>query len=636
MNASVTTGAASTPAVSLKRALGGGMLALGVVYGDIGTSPLYALRECLHGAHAVGPSRANVLGVVSLIVWSLVIVISVKYLAVVLRADNKGEGGILALMALVGTRTERDRSGISAFFVFLGLFGAALLYGDGVITPAISVLSAVEGVQLYAPSLGPAVVPITIAILVGMFLLQHRGTKTVGVLFGPVTLIWFVTLAVLGLSNLVETPAVLWALSPHHAAHFLWSSGWDGARVLGSVFLVVTGGEALYADMGHMGARPIRQTWFVVVLPALLLSYLGQGALLLRHPELAGNPFFQQAPGWALLPLLALATLAAIIASQAVVTGAFSVTWQAMQLGYLPRMEVRHTSADERGQIYIPAINHALLVMTVLLVLVFQTSSALAAAYGVAVTATMAITTVLLMRVMRRRWQWSRTATVATVLVFLVVDIAFFGANVLKLFDGGWVPLAMGIVVFTVMTTWRTGRRILADRLTEKTVPLAELSSLLAAEQPLRSRGTSIFLSAGGDWAPPALVGLVRQLGTLSERVVVFCAHAEEVPWVAPDKQLEVEELGEGIVRITARCGFMQRPHVPSLLQACVKRGTPLQLDDATYVLGRENLLATKRPGMALWREKLFAAMSRNAGRAAEHFGIPAAQVIEVGAQIEL
>jgi KUP system potassium uptake protein len=385
-----------------------------------------------------------------------------------------------------------------------------------------------------------------------------------------------------------------------------------------------------------MGARPIRQTWFVIVLPALLLSYLGQGALLLEHPELAANPFFKQAPAWALLPLLALATLAAIIASQAVVTGAFSITWQAMQLGYLPRMEVRHTSPDERGQIYIPAINHALLVITVVLVLVFQTSSALAAAYGVAVTATMGITTVLLVPIMRRHWHWPLVATAGTALVFLAIDLAFFGANILKLFDGGWVPLAMGVAVFTVMTTWRTGRRILADRLTEKTVPLGELTALLHDKDPLRAPGTTIFLSAGGNWAPPALVSIVRQLRTLSERVVVFCVHFEEIPWVAPNDQLDTEELGLGIFRVTAHCGFMQRPHVPSLLQACAKRGLAFDLDRITYVLGRENVLATERPGMAIWRENLFATMSRNAGRAAEHFGIPAAQIIEVGTQIEL
>jgi KUP system potassium uptake protein len=616
------------------------LLAIGVVYGDIGTSPLYSMRECFHGPHAIAPTPPHVLGVMSLVFWALIIVISVKYLLVVLRADNNGEGGILALLTLVGLGPKADRAGsVARVLTLMGIFGAALLYGDGVITPAISVLSAVEGLEIVTPALQNFVVPATVVILIGLFALQRRGTAGVGKFFGPITTFWFLAIAVLGVVSLVQTPEILQAMNPIHAARFIGEGGWHALIVLGSVFLVVTGGEAIYADMGHIGAPPIRKAWFFVVLPALLLNYFGQGALLLRSPDLAENPFYHLAPRWALNPLVVLATAATCIASQAVITGAFSLTWQAVQLGYLPRVEVRHTSAQERGQIYIPIVNWLLLVACIALVLGFRTSSGLAAAYGVAVTATMGITTILMSIVLRRLWKVSLPVVVLVTLAFLVADLAFFGANIIKVLDGGWFPLLLGIAVLIVMTTWRKGRQILAERFHEKTIPLEDLIARLSAEQPrrlARCEGTGVYLTGGSAWAPPALTTLMRHLRTVHESVVLLTVTFEDRPYVDEKSRFQVEKLIPGLFQVTAHCGYMERPHIPRWLDRCRRQGLDVDLDDVTFVLGRETLLATERPGMALWREKLFALLSRNAGRATDFFGIPADQVVEVGAQIEL
>jgi KUP system potassium uptake protein len=607
--------------------------ALGVVYGDIGTSPLYALRECFSGLHAVEATAANVLGVLSLTTWSLILVVSVKYLVVILRADNQGEGGILALMALAMPPATEHRG---AYTLLLGLFGAALLYGDGMITPAISVLSAIEGLTVATPVFEPYVIPLTVAVLVGIFALQRRGTGAIGALFGPITVVWFCCLAVLGVAALTRAPEVLAAVNPVHAVRFFAENGGRGFLVLGSVFLVVTGGEALYADMGHFGRRPIRLAWFTVVLPALLLNYFGQGALLLRDPALAANPFYHLAPSWALYPLVALATAAAVIASQAVISGAFSLTWQAVQLGLLPRVRVIHTSEDEIGQIYIPVVNRALLVATVALVLGFRTSSNLAAAYGVAVTGTMVITTILAFTVMRRLWGWSLPLAAALVGFFLAIDVAFLASNLVKVVDGGWFPLLVGAGGGLLMTTWRTGRRMLVERLREQSTSLEELKQRVEAAQPARVPGTVIYMTGHPDLIPAALRRLLRMFNALHEHVVFLTVLAERVPRVEAGNRLEVQPLGLGFFRVTAHYGFLEQPNVPRAVSRCREQGLVIDPNVAIYVLSPETLIATPRPGMALWREKLFAFMVMNAARATEFYRIPPAQVLEVGGQIEL
>jgi KUP system potassium uptake protein len=616
---------------------GAALLAIGVVYGDIGTSPLYAVRECFHGPHAIAATHDNVLGVMSLVFWALVLIISVKYLLVVLRADNNGEGGILALMALVGLGPKAERGGKRLMILtLLGIFGASLLYGEGGITPAISVLSAVEGLELAAPALHQYVVPLTVIILFGLFSVQRHGTQGIGRFFGPFMIVWFLIMATLGVRSLVQTPAVLEAVSPHHAVRFLIEGRTHALLVLGSVFLVVTGGESIYADMGHLGARPIRYAWFALVLPALLLNYFGQSALLLRSPELSESPFYHLAPKALLTPLVLFATVATVIASQAVITGAFSLTWQAVQLGYLPRVEVRHTSARERGQIYIPVVNWLCFGATTALVLGFRSSSGLAAAYGVGVTTTMAITTILLSIAMRKLWRLNLVAVVAITTFFLLAELAFFGANIIKVLDGGWFPLLVGVAMLTVMTTWRRGRQILAERFKEKTIPLADLMKRFESPELLRSRGTGVYLTGGAAWAPPALTTLMTHVGSVHENVVLLTVIFEERPHVAEAERFQVELLMPGLFQVTAHCGYMERPHIPRWLKRCKALGLDVDFDKMTFVLGRETLLATERPGMAMWRERLFAVLSRNAGRATEFFGIPADRVVEVGAQIEL
>jgi KUP system potassium uptake protein len=608
--------------------------ALGVVYGDIGTSPLYALRECFYGEHGIAPNADNVLGVLSLIFWSLVVVISIKYLLYVMRADNRGEGGILALLALVVHGGEAKRR--HWLLVAMGIFGAALLYGDGIITPAITTLSAVEGLEVATHVFAPYVLPATIVILIGLFMLQTRGTAGIGAIFGPVMIVWFVSLAALGVAGILRHPAVLAALNPLHAVGFFVRNGGHGFVVLGAVFLVVTGGEALYADMGHFGRRPIKLAWFALVLPALLLNYFGQGALLVTDPGAASNPFYRLAPDWALLPLVALATAAAVIASQAVISGAFSLTRQAVQLGYLPRVEIVHTSSAEIGQIYIPGVNWLMMAATIGLVLGFRESSSLAAAYGVAVTTTMVITTLLAYFVARWLWRWSLPAALLTTAVFLAVDLAFFGANIIKIAQGGWFPLLVAAVVFTLMTTWRDGRRILRSRLEEAVVPVESFIADVVKRAPTRVPGTAVFLNSDPVGTPIALLHNVKHNKVLHERIVFVTVLTEEVPRVPVDERLQVEDLGAGFYRVLVRYGFMQDPNIPAVLGRTRERGLDLDPRTATYFLSRNTLLPSRRPGMAIWRERLFAVMSRNASRPIQFFRIPPNRVVELGMQIEL
>jgi KUP system potassium uptake protein len=609
--------------------------ALGVVYGDIGTSVLYAVRESFHHAHGIHPTRDNVLGVLSLIFWALVLVISVKYAVFVLRADNRGEGGILALTSLV-TPVGAMRRSPRWVLIMLGLFGTALLYGDGMITPVISVLSAVEGLEVATPLFEPYVVPITIVILVALFAMQSRGTETVGRIFGPVTLVWFVTIAILGIINIVRDPSVFAAMNPLYGVRFFAHNGWNGFLVLGSVFLVVTGGEALYADMGHFGRRPIRLAWYWVVLPALLLNYFGQGALIIHRPEAVDNPFFRMVPGWALYPVVVIGTMAAVIASQALITGAYSLTMQAVQLGYIPRVQIDHTSARERGQIYIPQVNWLLMISCVALTLGFRDSTHVAAAYGVAVTTTMVITTLLLFRVERERWKWPLWASLLFTGFFLAVDLAFWGANIVKIPAGGWFPLVVGAVIFTAMTTWKTGRALLAARLNAGTMPIEMFLADVTRNPPHRVPGTAVFMYGNPAGTPPALLHSLKHYKVLHERTVFLSVTTEEVPHVVPEERLAVEALGEGFYRVTLAYGFMEDPDVPAALATVQVPGLDLSPARTSYFLGRETLIPSKEPGMARWRRGLFAIMARNARPATAFFGLPANRVVELGAQIRL
>lgn len=613
--------------------------ALGVVYGDIGTSPLYAFRESFHESYGLAVIPANILGVLSLIFWALILVISVKYLVFVMRADNRGEGGILALTALI--TSENDEEGgvnpkVRWLLILLGLFGTSLLYGDGMITPAISVLSAVEGLEVATPLFKPYIIPITIGILIALFLFQHRGTGSVGKVFGPMTLVWFTLLALLGVRWILREPHVLTALNPSYAFHFFQSNGWRGFLVLGSVFLVVTGGEALYADMGHFGKTPIRIAWFGVVLPALLLNYFGQGALLLGHPEAVENPFYRMAPAWALYPVVIIATSATVIASQALITGAFSLAMQSVQLGFLPRLEIVHTSPTEIGQIYIGSINWTLMTACIALVISFGSSSNLAAAYGVAVTTTMVITTLLLAVVARERWQWSVPVTIGLMAAFLVIDLAFWGANLMKIPAGGWFPLLIGGVVFTLMTTWKRGRELLAQRLHMGAVRFRDFAARLNTEQILRVPGTAVFMYSNPRGTPPALILNLKHNKVLHEQIIMLTVRTRRRPRVRPDQRLVITDLGDGFYRATLQYGFMETPDVVRDLPLLKDSGVPFELANVSFFLGREHLIATDRPGMALWREQLFVLMSRNARNAAEFFNLPPSRVVELGIHIEL
>jgi len=607
--------------------------ALGVVYGDIGTSPLYAFRECFaaHYGRRVLPEAANVLGVLSLIAWSLVVVISIKYIVFVMRADNRGEGGILALMSLVRPMASRRRG----LLIALGLFGSALLYGDGMITPAISVLSAMEGLEVATPVFARLVVPLTVIVLIVLFMFQKFGTARVGAMFGPVMLVWFAVIAILGVMNIVHDPRVLAAVNPLHAIRFLFTHRTAGFLVLGAVFLAVTGGEALYADMGHFGARPIRMAWFILVFPSLLLNYFGQGALLLDDPKAIANPFFYMAPGWALYPLVGLSTIATVIASQAVISGSFSLTRQAAQLGYLPRIAILHTSEREIGQIYVPSVNWILMISAVGLVIGFRSSAALAGAYGVAVTATMAITTMLLAIVARERWKWSLGAVVAMAVPFLIMDLAFFSANIIKVFEGGWFPLLVGIATFTLMTTWRTGRIILTERTAENALTEEDFLRDLEHKRVPRVAGTAIFMSRTTKGLPIALLHNLKHNKVVHKHVVILTVLIEETPTLSEEERYEWRELGYGVYRLMVRFGFMEDPNLPALLER-IKSPVPFDRMSTSYFLGRETLLPTKRPGMAIWREHLFAWMNRNAASASGFFALPPNQVIELGGQVQM
>ncbi|MCE7984105.1 MAG: potassium transporter Kup [Caldilinea sp. CFX5] len=610
--------------------------ALGVVYGDIGTSPLYAFRESFHETHGIPVTHDNILGVLSLIFWSLILLISVKYLTFVMRADNRGEGGILALTALVNRIRPVARHTPRYRLILLGLFGTALLYGDGMITPAISVLSAVEGLEVATPVLQPYVLPLTIAILVGLFLFQSQGTERVGKIFGPATLLWFLVLALLGIRWIVQHPQVFLAINPYYGFEFFLVNGWHGFLVLGSVFLVVTGGEALYADMGHFGKTPIRAAWFTVVLPALLLNYFGQGALLLEHPEAVVNPFYRMAPQWALYPVVFIATLATVIASQALITGSFSLTRQAVQLGYLPRMEIRHTSSEEIGQIYIPGINWLLMIACISLVLAFRTSSNLAAAYGVAVTSTMVITAILLFIIQREEWGWPLSYGVGFTAFFLIIDLSFWGANIVKLPDGGWFPLVIGVAVFTLMTTWKRGRIILRERLRTGSMPFTTFAERLGADKVIHVPGTAVFMYSDPTSTPPALVHNLKHNKVLHEQVVLLSVETMEIPRVPNKERIEVNKLENGFYRVVLHYGFMEDPNVPRDLVRARKQGLEFKSSEVTYFLGRERLIASKKPGMAIWRENLFAAMSRNARAATDFFRLPPDRVVELGSQVEI
>jgi len=610
--------------------------ALGVVYGDIGTSPLYAIKECFSEHYGLAPDRANVLGILSLVFWSLNFVVAFKYIGLVLRADNRGEGGVLALLALLRPRKNPT---VQAGLVGLGLFGAALLYGDGAITPAVSVLGAMEGLEIAAPGLERFIVPASCVILLVLFSIQKRGTATVGKLFGPVMAVWFVVIALLGIRGIAMEPAVLAAVNPLHAARFFLAHGMQGYLVLGSVVLAVTGGEALYADMGHFGRRPIRIAWFVAVLPALLLNYFGQGAQILRDPVARENPFFSLVPAELLIPMVIVATAAAVVASQALISGAFSLTRQAVQMGYAPRMEIVHTSTTEEGQIYIPAVNRLLMISCIGLVIGFGSSSRLASAYGIAVTGTMLVTTLLFHRVTRDLWQWPRWQCWTITSLFLVVDLAFLGANIPKIFDGGWFPLAVAAVIFLLMTTWKRGRRLLYESQAEGSIPLELCVRGLEAQSVARVRGTAVFMTSDASNTPGVLLHHMKHNKVLHERVVLLSIMTEDVPQVREGERFEVTELGQGFLRVKARAGFMESVDVPQMMateEFAAEAGFKYKPMETSFYLGRESLRATGTGVMARWRKNLFILMSRNAGSAADYFGLPPNRVVEMGAQVQI
>ncbi len=613
-----------------------GLGALGIVYGDIGTSPLYALRACFFGSYAIPVTHANVLGVLSLIFWSLVLVISVKYLLFVMHAHNRGEGGILALLALLEPwRRQRKRSGVA--LLLLAIFGAALLYGDGMITPAISVLSAVEGLKIAAPALAPYVIPITVLVLIGLFSFQKRGTASVAAVFGPVVLFWFLILGALGLSAILDHPLVLAAFNPWYGVVFLIHNGLIGFMMLGGVFLVVTGGEALYADMGHFNSASIKLSWFAVVLPGLLLNYFGQGAEILMHPEAARHPFYYLVPSWGLYPMIALATLVTVIASQAVITGAFSLTNQAVQLGYSPPVRIVQTSSAEKGQIYIASVNWALMVATLTMVVGFGSAANLAAAYGMAVSTTMVITSILAFFVARNIWHWPLPLAGGVVGLLLIIDLAFWGANLAKLPDGGWVPLLVALVALFLMATWRHGKALVQARIRERSVPLAQVLRNLHQFGLVRISGMAVFLTGGQYRAPGALLHQLKLNQVLHEMVIFLTVVTADVPRVPASERMEVESMGGGFYRLVVHYGFMQTPNIPVAIRLCHERGLirGFEPEATTYFLGHARLVPTSEPGMKLWRKRLYGFMARNALQADAVYQLPPGQAVELGVQIE-
>ena len=619
----------------LKRFAGLSLAALGVVFGDIGTSPLYALRECFHGEYGIPVSHANVLGVLSLLVWSLILIVSLKYLTFIMKADNDGEGGILALTALIITYSKKN--GYERWFlVAIGLFGAALLYGDGMITPAISVLSAVEGVQIIAPAFKDLVIPVTILVLAALFLFQHHGTAKVGALFGPIIFLWFTVIGILGIVEIQLYPEVLQAILPWYGISFLLSNHIQGFMVLGAVFLSVTGAEALYADMGHFGKNPIRLTWALLVLPALLLNYFGQGALLLNFPQESHNPFYGLVPSWGMIPMVLLATSATIIASQALITGVFSLTQQAIQLGYLPRLTVTHTSARHIGQIYVPAANWSLMIATIGLVAGFGSSSQLAAAYGVAVTATMLISTILFYYVASDIWKWNRSVLNLMISFFAIIDLSFFGASMTKLFHGAWFPLLIGLVVFTFMLIWNEGRMLLLKQLKDRTLTVEEFMQSLLLQQPQRVNGQAIYLTANPDTIPMAMLHNLRHNKVLHSEVALFHFSLERVPRVLGSKKVVVTKLSDGFFKVVARYGFLEYPNISQVIDLANRQGLHFKPESISFFLSREKIVTGIKSKMAAWRKKLFALMARNALSATAYYNLPAGQVIEIGLLVQI
>ncbi len=610
--------------------------ALGVVFGDIGTSPLYAIRECFTGHHSVALNPENIFGILSLVFWSLIVVVTIKYLFFVMKADNKSEGGVLALMALVQKCFPAAGSKSSIFLILMGLFGSALLYGDGMITPAISVLSAVEGLKIAAPEMERFIIPMTIAILCLLFYFQKKGTAKIGMIFGPIIFIWFFTIGILGIKGILINPSIFHAIHPIHAIYFFQNNAWHGFVTLGAVFLAVTGGEALYADMGHFGLKPIKMGWLLIVLPNLILNYLGQGALLLTDPTAIENPFYHLTPEWALYPMIAIATLATVIASQALISGTFSLTRQAVQLGYLPRMEIQHTSESEIGQIYVPVINWLLLGCAIFLVMYFKTSSNMASAYGLAVTATMCITTTLIYFVARHIWKWRFITSFLLVSFFLTIDFSFFAANSIKIMEGGWFPLLIGFSILALMTTWRKGRFILANFLKAKSMPLEKFKEMIDENPPHRVSGTAIFMTSTLEGIPPSLAHNLRHNKILHQKVVLVMVATKDVPHVSRTDRFNVIELGNGLYQMIVYYGFMDSPNIPAVLMGANVSGLDFKLKEVTYFLGRETIISTTRPGMAPWRERLFSFMSKNAQRATNFFKIPSNQVVEIGIQVEI
>lgn len=610
--------------------------AIGVVFGDIGTSPLYALKECFDPQHGIPFTPQAVFGIISLLFWALVIVVSLKYVLFVMRADNRGEGGVLALMAL-SLRSVRSGSRWASVLMMLGMFGACMFYGDAVITPAISVMSAVEGLEIAAPSLTRFVLPITIVILIVLFSMQKSGTAKVGRLFGPVMVTWFVILGVLGVCNIVAAPEIVKAINPYYGIHFIRTHALQAYIVLGSVFLVLTGAEALYADMGHFGIRPIRFAWTALVFPALVLNYFGQGALLLTNPKAIENPFFLLAPDWALLPLVFVATAATVIASQAVISGAFSLTSQAIQLGYVPRMKIMHTSDREIGQIYMPMINWALLLVIIWIVLAFKSSSNLAAAYGIAVTTTMVITTILACVVMVKVWNWNKFLVALIIAGFLVVDFAFFGANLIKVEEGGWLPLALGAFLFFMLMTWHKGRQLLRERTAADGIPLGPFLQGLLAHPPHRVAGTAIYLTGGNTQVPVSLLHNLKHNRILHERTIFLTFRTVDVPYVEDANRIEVKDHTGGLYSVVATFGFNETPDVKEVLHLLeAKTDMHFELMDTSFFLARETVVPTKLPGMSIWRERLFAWMHQNAAKPTDFFSIPANRVVELGTKIEI
>jgi KUP system potassium uptake protein len=609
--------------------------AIGVVYGDIGTSPLYTLRTAFTGPHGLPLTQQNVMGVLSVIFWALVVVVTLKYITLIMRADNRGEGGILALTALVSRGLEgapRRRWWLVGF----GIFGAAMFYGDGMITPAISVLGAVEGLEVIAPALHPFIVPVSVIIMLALFGIQKRGTATIGASFGPVMCLWFVVLAVLGAMEIAVRPAVLAALNPAYAVTFVTAHPGISFIAFGAVVLAVTGTEALYADMGHFGATPIRRAWLLFVMPALVINYFGQGALILNDPAAIKNPFYLLAPDWALVPLLVLATAAAIIASQAVISGAFSLTRAAIQMGYCPRLTIEHTSERAIGQIYVPFINWSLLAAVIALVVGFRNSDNLAAAYGIAVTLAMLIDSILIFVVMRRLWNWPMWAAVGTAAPLLLIDLTFLSSNALKIPDGGWFPILIGIVVFTLLTTWKRGRIVLMERLAEDAMPLDLFIQSIEASPPTRVPGTAIFLTGTQDRVPHALLHNLKHNKVLHDRIIFLTVVTRDIPFVSDEERYEIRPLGCDFFKMLAHYGFKEDPDIPALLEDCGRKGVTFDMMETSFFVSRETLIPTVAPGMALWREKIFVSMSKNATKASEFFQIPTNRVVELGTQVEL